>query len=95
MPGQVPDEIKQQRLDGLMRTQQKIAFAKNENRIGQRLRCLVDSIDPDGRARGRFYGQAPDIDGVCIMRNGFAQPGQFVETKVVAAQDYDLLVERV
>lgn len=95
MPGQVPDEIKQQRLDQLMRTQQKIAFAKNQSRIGQRLRCLVDSVDPDGLYRGRFYGQAPDIDGVCIIRNGPAQPGRFIETKVVAAQDYDLLVEQI
>jgi ribosomal protein S12 methylthiotransferase len=95
MPGQIPDEIKQQRLDELMRTQQKIAFARNQNRIGQRLRCLVDSVDPDGVCRGRFYGQAPDIDGVCIIRSGRAQPGRFIETKVVAAQDYDLLVERI
>ncbi len=95
MAGQVPDEIKQQRLDELMRTQQKIAFAKNENRVGQRLRCLVDSIEPDGSCRGRFYGQAPDIDSVCIMRSGRTRPGRFIETRVVAAQDYDLLVERI
>ena len=95
MPGQVPDEIKQQRLDELMRAQQKIAFSKNESRVGRRLRCLVDSVDGDGRGRGRFYGQAPDIDSVCIVRKGRVRPGRFVETKVVATQDYDLIVERI
>jgi len=95
MAGQVPDQIKQQRLDELMRTQQKIAFAKNDSRVGQRLRCLVDSVDADGVGRARFYGQAPDIDSVCIIRKGRARPGRFIETKVVAAQDYDLLVERI
>lgn len=95
LPGQVPDEIKQQRLDELMRAQQKIAFCKNESRVGQRLRCLVDSIDADGCGRSRFYGQAPDIDSVCIVRKGRVRPGRFIETNVVATQDYDLLVEQI
>jgi ribosomal protein S12 methylthiotransferase len=95
LPGQVPDEIKQQRLDELMLTQQKIAFARNEERIGSRLTCLVDSIDSNGLGRGRFYGQAPDIDSLCIIKKCSAQPGQFIDTKVTAAQDYDLLVEQI
>ncbi|MHC4678194.1 MAG: 30S ribosomal protein S12 methylthiotransferase RimO [Planctomycetota bacterium] len=95
LPGQVPDEVKEQRLDELMRTQQKIAFAKNENRIGQTLRCLVDSVERDGLCRARFYGQAPEIDSVCIIRDGRARPGQFIDAKVVAAQDYDLVVEQI
>ncbi len=95
MPAQLPDKVKQQRLDELMLTQQKIAFAKNENRVGGKLRCLVDSADDEGVRRGRFYGQAPDIDSVCIIENCSASPGQFVNTKVVAAQDYDLIVEQI
>ncbi|MEA3225625.1 MAG: MiaB/RimO family radical SAM methylthiotransferase, partial [Planctomycetota bacterium] len=95
MPAQVADEVKQQRLDELMLTQQEIAFAKNENRIGGKLRCLVDSVDEEGVCRGRFYGQAPDIDSVCIIERCSASPGQFVDVKVVAAQDYDLIVEQI
>ena len=78
-----------------MLTQQKIAFAKNENRIGGKLRCLVDSVDDKGICRGRFYGQAPDIDSVCIIENCSAAPGQFIDAKVVAAQDYDLIVRQI
>jgi ribosomal protein S12 methylthiotransferase len=95
MPGQLPETVKQQRLDELMMTQQQIAFARNESRIGQTLTCLVDSIDREGLRRGRHYGQAPDIDSVCIIRNSAASPGQFIETKVVRTQDYDLLVEQI
>ncbi len=95
MPDQVPDEVKQQRLDELMLTQQEIAFAKNENRIGSEIGCLVDSVDDEGFCRGRFYGQAPDIDSVCIIKNCSAAPGQFVKTKVVATQDYDLIVKQI
>jgi len=95
LPGQVPDEVKQQRLDELMLTQQKIAFAHNKDRIAGTLRCLVDSVEPDGLGRGRYYGQAPDIDSVCIIKHCSAKPGQFVEVKVVGTQDYDLLVEQI
>jgi ribosomal protein S12 methylthiotransferase len=95
LPDQVPDEVKQQRLDELMLTQQKIAFAGNKDRIGDSLTCLVDSVDSEALGRGRFYGQAPDIDSICIIKHCSAKPGQFVTTKVVGTQDYDLLVEQI
>jgi ribosomal protein S12 methylthiotransferase len=119
MPAQVPDRIKQQRLEELMLTQQKIAFAKNKNRVGIKLTCLVDSVGPvrskarktnenlrantpisngvdiAGTGKGRFYGQAPDIDSICIIKNCSANPGQFIDTKVVGTKDYDLLVEQI
>jgi ribosomal protein S12 methylthiotransferase len=95
LPGQVPDEVKQQRLDELMVAQQKIAFAGNKDRIASTLTCLVDSVDPEGLGRGRYYGQAPDIDSVCIIKHCSAKPGQFIATKVVGTQDYDLLVKQI
>jgi ribosomal protein S12 methylthiotransferase len=95
LPGQVPDEVKQQRLDELMLAQQKIAFACNNDRIASRLTCLVDSLDSDGLGRGRFYGQAPDIDSVCIIKHCSTATGRFIDTKVVGTQDYDLLVEQI
>jgi len=105
MPDQVPDEVKQERFDELMLVQQGIAFAGNEARIGGKLTCLVDSRDggsgcgkkrrsrPVGR--GRFYGQAPDIDGICTIRDCSGLPGQFVDVEVVGTQDYDLLVRQL
>jgi ribosomal protein S12 methylthiotransferase len=94
-PHQVPDEVKRARLDKLMLAQQEIAFAKNRRRIGSRLVCLTDCLDTPRVARGRFYGQAPDIDGVCIVKHCSASPGQRVDVKVTGAQDYDLLVEQI
>jgi hypothetical protein len=88
-----------------MLTQQKIAFAKNKNKIGSTLTCLVDSVDngPDApECRGRFYGQAPDIDSVCIIKsqglhtkNCSVKVGRFVNTRVFDTRDYDLLVEEL
>jgi len=95
MPGQIPDDVKQQRVSELMLTQQEIAFAKNKNRIGSELLCLINSVDDKGTAQGRFYGQAPDIDSICIIENCSAKPGQFINTRVVGSKDYDLLVRQI
>jgi ribosomal protein S12 methylthiotransferase len=95
MPGQVPDRVKRQRLKELMLTQQKIAFAKNKNRIGSKLTCLVDFVKAKDATRGRFYGQAPDIDSICLVKNCSASKGRFIETKVIGTKDYDLVVEQI
>ena len=95
MPAQVADKVKKQRLEELMLTQQEIAFDKNKSRIGSKLRCLVDSVEGDGLGCGRFYGQAPDIDSVCIIDNCAAHPGQLIDVKVIGTRDYDLRVVQI
>lgn len=95
MPNQVPDEIKQGRYDELMLVQQQIAFGKNKERIAGELTCLVDSNDTDSPAVGRFYGQAPEIDSICVIDNCSAKAGRFVKTKVVGTEGYDLHVEQI
>jgi ribosomal protein S12 methylthiotransferase len=99
LPRQIPQPLKQQRFAEMMLCQQKIAFAKNKNRIGSSIKCLVDMVDKKGNAVGRFYGQAPDIDSRCIFKDNMAapasrsiRPGQFIDTKVVGTKDYDLIV---
>ena len=105
MPDQIPDEVKQARLDELMLAQQEIAFAENKDRIGSKLTCLVDSCDrASGRrsrrrsrasGHGRYYGQAPDIDSLCLIQRCSTRPGRFADVRVVGTQDYDLLVEQI
>jgi ribosomal protein S12 methylthiotransferase len=105
MPDQIADEVKQARFDELMLAQQEIAFARNQRRIGERLTCLVDSREePSRRAakrrartagQGRFYGQAPEIDSVCVIQRCATKPGQFTDVKVIGTRDYDLLVEEL
>jgi len=95
MPGQTPEKVKQQRLEELMLTQQKIAFARNKNKFGSKLTCLVDSVDSNKLGQGRFYGQAPDIDSLCIIEKCSTKPGEFINTKVVGTKGYDLLVEQI
>ncbi len=95
LPQQIPDRVKQQRLDRLMLAQQKIAFEKNKARIGQTLTCLIDKIEKGHTATGRFFGQAPQIDPVCIINNSSADAGDFIKAKVASTRDYDLLCRRI
>jgi len=96
MPNQVPEDVKEQRVEQLMLTQQQIAFEKNQSRIGSTINCLVDSVDSKKRqGQGRFYGQAPDIDSICIINNCSAKAGQFINVKIIGRQEYDLVVEQV
>jgi len=95
MPEQIPEQLKEKRLEELMLCQQRIAFAANENRIGARLSCLVDSVDQTGTGTGRYYGQAPDIDSFCLIQKCSARPGRFVKVKVTATKDYDLIAQQI
>jgi ribosomal protein S12 methylthiotransferase len=95
LPGQIPEQVKTDRLDQLMLTQQQIAFAQNNARIGTTLTCLVDTASSDGTGTGRFFGQARDIDSVCIIKKCYAKPGDFTITMITGTKDYDLVVEQI
>jgi len=90
--GQVPDEVKADRARQAMLAQQEIAFAANRKKIGRTVEVLVDGMDSKGKCVGRHYGQAPDIDSVCILKHQ-ADPGSLAKCKVVGCKGYDLVVK--
>jgi ribosomal protein S12 methylthiotransferase len=94
MPNQVPAELARQRAETLMQTQRDIVASANDEfvKTSQPLVVLGDGLDPRGRCVGRYYGQAPDIDGQCIL-TAPVQAGQFVSTTVVGYDEYDLIVQ--
>ncbi len=94
LPDQVPQDIKLQRVDRLMRTQQEMLFAKMNARIGDELTVLVDETGPDG-AIGRYYGQAAHIDSVCLIRACDDPPGTFIKTRITGRDGYDFTVEKI
>ena len=95
MDAQVPEETKIHRADKIMLAQQKIAFEKANAKIGKEITLLVDSIDENNTAIGRSYAQAPEIDSVCLIENSAALPGQFINAKVTATKDYDLITKQI
>ena len=94
-PNQVPNQIKKHRLHRLMLTQQQITFEKNKSRIGSSLTCLIDEVGKIHTAKGRFFGQAPEIDPLCIIKHCSAGQGDFVQTKITGYKNYDLLCRQI
>jgi ribosomal protein S12 methylthiotransferase len=94
MDGQVPEEVKKSRLDELMTTQQKIAFANAREKVGQSIEVLIDRPgDKKGRWIGRTGGQAPEIDSVTCVVGPELHAGKLVSTKVSGSDGYDLIAE--
>ncbi len=84
MEGQLPDEVKQQRVEELMLAQQEVAFAKAKQMKGQTIELLIerpagrDAEDARSASSGqgwvaRSQGQAPDIDSVTFLHPGPAR----------------------
>ena len=92
MPDQIPDEIKQERLDRLMTLQQKISLKRNKARIGSVEQVLVTDTDGKGNILGRSCREAPETDGEIYVSCGDArpQPGQFIPVQILSAEEYDL-----
>ncbi len=90
MPDQVPEEVKQRRLDALMAQQKKISLERNRERVGSVVKVLVTSVKGK-TALGRSAWEAPDSDGLIRLRHdGSLEEGQFVMARVTGAGDYDL-----
>jgi ribosomal protein S12 methylthiotransferase len=96
MEGQLPDEVKRQRVEELMLAQQEVAFAKSRRMVGQTIDVLIDR--PAGRDAedgyvGRSQSQAPEIDSVTFVHGKRLHAGQLVSVKVTDFQAYDLIAE--
>ena len=92
MPDQIPEEIKQERLDRLMSLQQKISLKRNLDRVGDIEQVLVTDTDGRGNILGRSSREAPETDGEIYASCGNArpEPGQFIPVRINSAEEYDL-----
>ena len=89
---QIPEEVKQARVAGIMEIQQQIAFDWAAARIGDELDVVIDGPDPEfaSHFRGRTYADSPDIDCEVRVKGKNLRPGDFVTVKITAADEYDL-----
>jgi len=92
LPNPVPEDIKEERLERFMTTQQAISEAKLQYKIGKTLTVLVDEITEDGVALTRSAADAPEIDGLVIIEDGAdLTVGEFAEVKIIEATEHDLI----
>jgi ribosomal protein S12 methylthiotransferase len=90
----VPEEVKQQRVEDIMRLQERISLQNNAKRIGSTMRVIVD------RKEGEFYigrseYDSPEVDQELIIESKGRRllRGRYYDVVVTDAEDYDLYAE--
>lgn len=87
---EIPQEVKQDRLDYLMRVQEGISADVNASKVGQTFRVIVDREEEDFYV-GRTQYDSPEVDPeILISKETPLSPGSFYEVKVIDAQAFDL-----
>lgn len=86
----IPAEEKEARAQEIMEVQQEISFEKNQEKIGQTFKTLIDKKE-SGRYLGRTEYDSVEVDNEVIIQTNKKLPiGEFVNVKITKAYDYDL-----
>ncbi len=90
LPDAVPETVKEERFARFMQTQAKISAARLLDKVGSKIRVLVDSLE-DGYAIARSSADAPEIDGLVYVDGAAGLvPGEFAEVVVERSDTHDL-----
>ncbi|MDP4285578.1 MAG: 30S ribosomal protein S12 methylthiotransferase RimO [Bacteroidota bacterium] len=86
----IPEEVKEQRAQEIMTVQQEISYQKNEEKIGQTFKVIIDKKEA-GKYLGRTEFDSVEVDNEVIVNSANKlYPGDFVNVKITSAFDYDL-----
>lgn len=90
----VPDSVKQERVERIMALQRELSLEHNRRRVGRTERTIIDSRQGDFYV-GRTQYDSPEVDQeVLIPAAGRRlQRGRFYDVRIVSASDYDLYGE--
>lgn len=95
-PNQVDEEVKKQRLDGIMKTQQAICYKQNKTHIGETMEGLVVGMEKDYYLFRSYWNAPDDIDGkIFIKSDELLQLGQKIKIQIDDAFVYDLMGHQV
>ena len=86
----IPAEEKERRAQDIMEVQQEISLEKNQEKLGQVFRVIVDKKE-SGRYLARTEFDSVEVDNeVIINTTKRLKPGEFVTVRITKAFDYDL-----
>ena len=86
----VPEEEKELRAQEIMEVQQEISLEKNQEKIGNTYKVIVDKKE-SGRYLGRTEFDSVEVDNEVVINSSKKIPlGSFVNVKITKAYDYDL-----
>ncbi|MCB9229053.1 MAG: 30S ribosomal protein S12 methylthiotransferase RimO [Deltaproteobacteria bacterium] len=95
LPGQIPEEIRQQRQQQIMELQREISAECLRRMVGKTMPVLVSGASSETELlwEGRLATQAPEVDGVVYLNEGKPVAGEIQMVRISASHDYDLIGE--
>lgn len=92
----IPDEVKQERVNEIMSLQQKVSADINQNKIGKTFKVMIDRVE-DEYFIGRTEYDSPEVDPEVLIpiNTEGVKVGEFYNTKIVDATDFDLIGESI
>ena len=87
----VPEEVKQERVDRIMRLQERVSLENNARRISQTMRVIIDRKEEDFYI-GRSEYDSPEVDQELVVDSAGKRllRGHFYNVRITDAEDYDL-----
>jgi ribosomal protein S12 methylthiotransferase len=87
----VPQEVKEQRVEDIMEIQQGISFDLNQQKVAKTYKVLIDKKEGDFFV-GRTEFDSPEVDNEVLIdaKSNYATPGTFVNAVINRAEDFDL-----
>lgn len=92
----VPQEVKEARVEEIMELQSQISWEKNQEKIGKVFKCIFDRKEGNYFV-GRTEFDSPDVDNTVVVpaENTYISIGDFAEVKITSAEEFDLYGELV
>jgi ribosomal protein S12 methylthiotransferase len=94
MPDDVPEDVKQERVNAIMELQAGISMELNQARVGNTYKVLIDRKEA-GEFFGRTEFDSPEVDNEVILdaKNNYLRIGDFVHARVTGATEFDLMAD--
>lgn len=92
----VPQEVKEARVEEIMELQSQISWEKNQEKIGQVYRCIFDRKEGNYFV-GRTEFDSPDVDNTVLVdaTKTYISIGDFANVQITSAEEFDLYGELV
>ena len=88
----VPQEIKERRVEEIMEIQTQISYELNQAKIGKQFRVIIDRKEGNNFV-GRTEYDSPDVDNEVLIdaREVYLSIGEFVKVEITDAYEFDLI----
>ncbi len=90
----VPQEVKERRVEEIMELQSQISWEKNQEKIGKTYKCIFDRKEGNYFV-GRTEFDSPDVDNTVLVNatETYISIGDFANVRITSAEEFDLYGE--